>query len=443
MDHRKSKPSDPMSEYGRPVAYDREIFIGICRRLIIGEDLRKICTERGMPIGPVFLGWVQDHEEAREIYRSAENFHSDRRLAKEVEVCFLVSVSEWEEQVRANLKRGWRADWIDRKYIPPDWSKVYPLIGGPPVGSTEMQAYNDLLNAFTRMLEPRDEMELIWTKEAADATWEADREARGKNGLISVAQPANALDHGRPLDADFKYYRARDVAQSRAIKRRDNAVRQIAPWRKGLGASARRLPDHLLVKHLLAQRYGVEQFVDASAGDALEAAALLAPMSKAAEAAPAHGPTGEVAVAAASALAAAGQVAEPAAALAPMGNAVEAAPLIAAAGDVAVVTAPAFATAREAAEAPPPLAPTGELQQTHPHVPLRPRLAQAAPLLAAPAAAAQDAPPVRAPSEAAKQHNHRSRSQSGYAQARLDGACAVQFLAEPTKSVAVNANRRL
>jgi hypothetical protein len=440
MAHRKSKPSDPMSEYGRPITYDREIFIEICRRLIIGEELRKICTERGMPIGPVFLGWVQDHEEAREIYRSAENFHSDRRLVKELDDCLPLSVSEWEEQVRANLERGWRADRIDRKYIPPDWSKVYPLIGGPPVGSTEMQAYNDLLNAFTRMLEPRDEMELIWTKEAADATWEADREAREKNGLISVAQPPDALDHGRALDADFKYYRARDVAQSRAIKRRDNAPRQIARWRKGLGASARRLPDHLLVEHLLAQRYGAEQFLadaeaDASTGDALEAAAPLEPTGKAAEAAPSHAPTGEVAVAAAPALAAAGEAAEPAPTLAPTGNAAKPAPLIAAAGDVAVVAAPAFAAAGEAAEAPPLLAPTGELQQPHPHVPLRPRLAQAAPPLAAPAAAEEDTLSVRAPSEAAEQHHHRSRSQPGCAQARSDGACAVRFLAEPTKSV--------
>jgi len=440
MARRKSKSSDPMSEYGRPVAYDREIFIGICRRLIIGEDLRKICTERGMPIGPVFLGWVQDHQEAREIHRSAENFRSDRKLAKQLDVCLLVSVSEWEEQVRANLERGWRADWIDRKYIPPDWTKVYLLIGGPPVRSTEMQAYNDLLSAFTRRLEPRDEMELIWTKEAADATWEARREAREKNRLTSVAQLANALDHGRPLDAGLKYFRGLDVAQSRAIKRRDNALRQIALWRKGLGASARRLPDHLLVKHLLAQRYGAEQFLadaeaDASAGDALEATAPLAPTGKAAEAAPPHAHTGEVAVAAAPALAAAGEAAEPAPTLAPTGNAVEAAPLIAAAGDVAVVTAPAFATAREAAEAPPALAPTGELQQSHPHVPLRPRLAQAAPPLAAPAAAEEDTLSVRAPSEAAEQHNHRSRSQPGCAQARSDGACAVRFLAEPTKSV--------
>src|ERR1700747_984126 len=268
MTNIKQKPADPMTKYGRPIAYDREIFIGICRRLINGEDLEKICTEHGMPIGPVFLGWVQDHKEASEIHRSVAYFQSDRELATVLDVCFLVAVSEWEEQVRAHLERGWAADWIDRKYIPPDWSKVYPFIGGPPVGSTEMQGYNDLLHAFTQTLEPRDEMELIWTKEATDATWEAGREAREKNGLTSVAQPANALDHGRPLEAGFKYNRALDVAQSRAIKRRDNALRQIACWRKGLGAKARRLPDHLLVEHLLAQHYGVEQFLADAEADA-------------------------------------------------------------------------------------------------------------------------------------------------------------------------------
>ena len=126
-----------------------------------------------------------------------------------------------------------------------------------------------------------------------------------------------------------------------------------------------------------------------------------APTGKAAEAAPAHAPTCEVAVAAAPGLAAAGEIAEPATALAPTGNAAEPAPLIAASGNVAVVGAPAFAApgeaaepapalnaaepapliaaagdvavaaapararASEAAEAPPPLARMGELQQPH------------------------------------------------------------------------------
>jgi hypothetical protein len=137
-----------------------------------------------MPIGPVFLGWVQDHQEARAIHRSALNFQSDRTLAKELNVPWATCMAEWEEQVRANCERGWPADYIERKYIPPDWNKVYPLLGRPPVLSTEdIDAYTELLKGFTEMLEPRDMMELMWTKEAADATWEAGRDAREKNSL--------------------------------------------------------------------------------------------------------------------------------------------------------------------------------------------------------------------------------------------------------------------
>src|ERR1700751_2043469 len=105
-------------------------------------------------------------------------------------------------QSRARLGSG-----LDRPKIhPAGLEQSVPLDRRPAGGGTEMQAYNDLLNAFTQMLEPRDEMELIWTKEATDATWEAGREAREKNGLTNVGQPANALDHGRPLEAGFKYY---------------------------------------------------------------------------------------------------------------------------------------------------------------------------------------------------------------------------------------------
>ena len=161
-------------------------------------------------------------------------------------------VGEWEYRVRANCERGWPADYMERKYIPPDWSKVYPLVGGPPVWSTEdIEAYTELLNGFTEMLEPRDLMELILTKEAVDASWEAARIAREKNGLLerkyqqrqqviaehqrrtrapetAAAKPATALDHSRGLEAWFKHYQSLDIAQSRAIKRRDNARRQAS-----------------------------------------------------------------------------------------------------------------------------------------------------------------------------------------------------------------------
>ena len=280
MSQRNSTKS-ARSSYDRAIAYDREICIEICRQLILRKELREICSKPPMPPGQAFLCWVQDHKEAREIYRSAQNFRSDRSLAKELGVSLAVSVSEWEEELRANIELGWPADWVERKYIPPDWKKVFPLIGGPPVGSSEnMQAYTELLNAYTEMLEPRDLMELGWIKEATDAAWES--------------QGVTALDYGA-LRARSKNYQRVDRTRVRAISRRDNALRQIAIWRKGLGAKPRRLPDHLVVEHLLARRYGVEQLPAEAETDAIsvgtaEPSALVAPASEAAKPARAFAP---------------------------------------------------------------------------------------------------------------------------------------------------------
>jgi hypothetical protein len=222
------------------------------------------------------------------------------------------TVGEWEEQIRANIERGWPADWIERKYTPPDWNKVYPLLGGPPVWSTEnIDAYTELLNGFTEMLEPRDIIELTDTKRAADATWEAARLAREKNSLPEqkyqqrlrvlaqlpsrtaddAAKPATAFDHSLGLQAGCKYYQAFDIAESRAIKRCDNALRQIARWREGLGAKARRLSDKFIAEQALVERYGATELLadaetDTIASDSVQAAPPLASTSDAADAAP-------------------------------------------------------------------------------------------------------------------------------------------------------------
>jgi hypothetical protein len=243
-----AKQSDPMMKmYGRPVVYNRDIFIEVCERITNGEDLHTICASPGMPLACVFRGWIEDHKEGRAIYRSACDLKDGRTLAKVLDLPpRLIDSRDWADDVRANLKRGWPADWNEREYIPPDWSKMYPKLGGgPPVWSSEdQQAYDDLINDFTAMIEPRDFMELMWTKEATDAAWEAGRIAREKNAL-----------------PEWKYQQRMqvlDTAQSRAIKRRDHALRQIERWRAGLGAKARRLPDEFLAEQSLAEHYGVE-----------------------------------------------------------------------------------------------------------------------------------------------------------------------------------------
>jgi len=404
------KQSGPTTRYGRQIVYDRELFISICRRLLEGEDLRDICAKPPMPIGPVFLGWIQDHPEARAIYRSVQNFESDSELAKELRVPWDARVNEWENRVRANCERGWPADYMERKYIPPDWQKVYPLVGVPLVWSTEnIEAYTELLNGFTEMLEPRDMMELMLTKEAADATWEAGRKAREKNSLperkyqqrmqvvaetrrrngaadATAAKPATALDHSRGLEGGFKYYAALDIAQSRAIKRRDNALRQIARWRDGLGAKARHLSDKFIAEEALAEHYDAAHLLadaetDNNADEAMEAAPPLAPAGDAAETAPPLAP--------------AGGAAEAAPPPAPKSEAADAAPPLAAAGDAAGA-APSLAPKSEAVEAATPLAAWGDPADAAP--PLAPAggAAEAAPLLASKSEAVEAATPLGA-----------------------------------------------
>src|ERR1700724_4526312 len=86
MSHDSSSARRPATttRYGRPILYDREIFLRIGARLVDREDLRAICAEPGMPIGPVFLGWIQDHKEAREIYQSSQNVAVDRMLSEKL-----------------------------------------------------------------------------------------------------------------------------------------------------------------------------------------------------------------------------------------------------------------------------------------------------------------------------------------------------------------------
>ena len=291
-------------------------------------------------------------------FAAVRNFECDQGLTKELGVSAPTTPDEWEEQIRSNVRRGFQADWLDRKYIPPDWNKVYPSIGGPPVWSTEnIQGYNDLLDTFTQMLEPRDLTELIWTKEATDATWEASRAAREKNRVPErryqkqireaaqhqrradaaealLARPATALSHSLGLEAGFKYHQALDMAQSRLNKRRDNALRQLALWRRGLGAKARALSDRFIAEQFLAERYGADQFVadaqiEASTGQPFEADQPLAVPRAAAEVAPPLAPTQEVAPLA-PALASADETAEGAPPPGSAGEATQTAPSLAA-----------------------------------------------------------------------------------------------------------------
>jgi hypothetical protein len=276
MTRNSAKQSAPTTKDGRQVAYAREMCITICERYVRGEDLKAICAKLPMPTAPIFLKWVQENPEGRAIHRCATNFISDRTLANTLDVPFDYTAGDWANAIRAKLERGHPVDYIDRPFVPPDWDKVYPLIGYPPVWPTEdMATYNKLRDEYTEMLKPDDLMQLGYTKEVVDAIWECAREARAKNAeprrqyvqrRINEAiakrqerikiEPATADDLSNGFRAGFKHHQALDMAQARKMKRRDSALRQIERWRAGLGGKAKALSDKFISDQALAERYG-------------------------------------------------------------------------------------------------------------------------------------------------------------------------------------------
>jgi hypothetical protein len=287
----------PTTKDGRQIAYERHMCVEICEKLVRGEDLKVICGKLPMPPAPIFLKWIQENPEGRAIHRCAMNFISDRTLANTLDVPFDYSAGDWANAVRAKLERGHPIDYIDRPYIPPDWTKVYPLIGDPPVWSTEdMATYNNLRDEYTQMLRPDDLLQLTWTKEAVDATWECAREARSKNAepqrqyrqrRINEAiakrqervkiEPATADDLSNGFIAGLKRYQALDMAQARKMKRRDSALRHIERWREGLGGKAKALSDKFISEQALAERYGGAHLAGADTDDRVPEATEPAP----------------------------------------------------------------------------------------------------------------------------------------------------------------------
>ena len=258
----------------RPTAYDKAIAFGIADRVSEGEDLEAILAEPGMPDQDTFFWWLEENPEASHRLRV-------KQQVREV-------LADQEKQKR------------QAKYLPRRWTELYPLIGPPPLLSTDnAQAYADLLAAFTEMLQPEDIMEQIQVKEAVDATWEKARYIREKAGLperkhqvlienqanyqravhkveVPSARPATALDHSRGLQAAFKYYQALDVGHTRVSKRLDNALRQIERWRDGLGGKARVGSAQFIAAQFVTERFVADAETRATAGGAAEAAPPLA-----------------------------------------------------------------------------------------------------------------------------------------------------------------------
>jgi hypothetical protein len=65
------EPAAPKNKGGRPTSYTEEMAETLCIRLGLGESLKKICSEEGMPGQATVYTWLLKHPEFQEMYTRA------------------------------------------------------------------------------------------------------------------------------------------------------------------------------------------------------------------------------------------------------------------------------------------------------------------------------------------------------------------------------------
>lgn len=72
-----------MAKVGRPSDYRLETADHICERITLGDSLKKICSEEGMPNIATVFRWLTKHQEFRDNYARAKEEQAEA-LADEI-----------------------------------------------------------------------------------------------------------------------------------------------------------------------------------------------------------------------------------------------------------------------------------------------------------------------------------------------------------------------
>jgi len=86
----------------RPSGYSGEIAEAICDRLAIGESLRSICRDEGMPSVTSVMRWLNTNLAFREQYAGARELQAEYRVDEIVEIA---DKSDADDPVKVNRAR--------------------------------------------------------------------------------------------------------------------------------------------------------------------------------------------------------------------------------------------------------------------------------------------------------------------------------------------------
>jgi hypothetical protein len=159
----------PPHPIGRPSSYSTEIGLQICRRMVEGESLTKICSDPGMACRTTVHLWLTQHQAFRESYKIAQELHTDywadeaQRIADDRSADYVEKdgklIPDWELVQRSRLRIDtikWRCAKMNPKkysdryqFSGPD-EKPVPIVHAPATDEERVKALGILLERARR-----------------------------------------------------------------------------------------------------------------------------------------------------------------------------------------------------------------------------------------------------------------------------------------------------
>ena len=150
-----SRSADAPVKIGRPSLYSEKLGLAICRQIVEGRSLRRICQAKNMPGMTTVMRWLAAHEPFREQYARARELQAEKLFEECLEIA---DASEGDVKAMADGRRVVDLENINRSRLRVDtrkWmvSKLAPKKYGDRVehevsgGSQHMVAVVNLLGA--------------------------------------------------------------------------------------------------------------------------------------------------------------------------------------------------------------------------------------------------------------------------------------------------------
>jgi hypothetical protein len=115
-----------MAELGRPTSYTPEIAAIICQRIALGESLRSICRDEGMPPAPTVCEWaISNRQGFSEQYAQAREIGLDLMAMETIEIADTPQIGE-KRKIDADGKvEVTTGDMIEHRRLRVDTRKWY------------------------------------------------------------------------------------------------------------------------------------------------------------------------------------------------------------------------------------------------------------------------------------------------------------------------------